>query len=143
MFTVQSRLNLHQSRQFYKQNCQNFQRLHPLGLHQGFTLNSFGVVVNSIPRSPVELHFSMPTAFELFAALMNVQQLSACHFDHCNIFLNNKFCLALQTKFLKISKKTTYKTFTKILFSFPWFLIDCQFEQTGKRHLQKHFILYF
>ena len=124
MFNVQSRHNLHQSRQFYKQNCQNFQRLHPLGLHQGFTLNSFGVVVNSISRSPVELHFSMPKAFELFAALMNIQQLNACHFDHCNIFLNNKFCLALQTKLLKISKKTTYKTFTKILLLFFSLVFD-------------------
>ena len=82
----------------------SFQRLHPLGLHQGFTLDSFGVANYSIPRSPVELDFSVPTAFEQFAALTNVQQLSTCHFEHCNIFLINKFCPSLTDKILKEDK---------------------------------------
>ena len=96
------------------------QRLHLLDHHQGFTLDSFEVY--SIPRSPVELAFSMPTAFDQFVAPVNVWQLSTCHFNHYNIFLTKKkIALVLQTKFIKkkISKKTIYKTFiTKIYITF-------------------------
>lgn len=74
-----------------------------MGIHQGFILDSPGVVgvVYSILRSSVELDISTPMSFDQFLALTKFQQLSTCYFDDSDIFLINKFCPSFMDKVLE------------------------------------------
>ena len=118
-----------------------------MGIHQGFILDSPGVVgvVYSIPRSSIELDISTPMSFDQFLALMKFQQLSTFVISTTltfSLFIN--FALVLWTKFLNnTNKKITHKTFTKNLLLFSSsFYADCLFIQIVKKHLQKYFVLY-
>ena len=72
-----------------------------MGLHQGFTLDSVGGVVYSIPRPSIELDTYVPMAFNQFVTPANVLKPSIRYFDHCTIFLINKFCPSPSDKILK------------------------------------------
>ena len=83
--------------------------LQPVALHQGFTLDSLGRVVYSIPISSVELDTSTPRPFDHFITFANVSNDQVPVISTTvTFFLLTDFALVLQRKFLKkANKKTT------------------------------------
>ena len=107
--------NMLESRWFYIWNCKlsdvSSLSVQLPGLHLGLTERSslqHLQVLNCIG------HFCA-MVFDHFVTPTNVQWLSTCYFNHCNIFFINKCSPSLMDKTLKkIYKKTTYKYVTII-----------------------------
>ena len=129
---------------YYKLTFQNFQRLHPLSLNQGFTLDSLGRAVCSISRPSVVLDTSTRMTFDQFVTSKNVRRPSTCYFDHCNISLTNKFCPNLTDKIPKEDKQGNHtQTFYKncVTFLSTCFTLIVSLQKQGSK-FYKNILLY-